>query len=270
MTQSGNDAKELAREAQTSSALRGLARAGYVANGLVHLLIGAIVLVVAIGGDAESDQAGAFKAVAAVPAGFIALWALAVALWGLAAWQALEGILVRDRNMLKKWAQRISHGGQTVIYAALGVISAAVALGARPDGEATTETWSGRLLALPGGLFVLGALGLGIGIGGVSFAIVGTRRGFEKYVDLPQTRLGTAVRALGVIGYVAKGVALTVVGVLLVTAAFTVEPTIAGGFDGAIQALLALPAGPALAGIVGAGFVAYGVFCGFRARFARL
>lgn len=264
------DAKDLAREAETSTFLRVLARSGYVANGVVNLIIGAIVLVVAFGGDAESDQSGAFKAVASAPLGFIALWVLAAALWGLALWQALEGVLARDANPWKKWGQRISHWGQTVIYSALGLISAAVALGARPDGESSTETASGRLLALPGGTLALGAIGIGIGIGGVSFAVIGVRRGYEKYVDLPDSRYGNAIRTLGVVGYVAKAVALTVVGVLLVVAAVTLEPDIAGGFDGAIRALLELFAGPLLVAVVGIGFAAFGVFCFFRARYARL
>ena len=60
------------------------------------------------------------------------------------------------------------------------------------------------------------------------------------------------------------------VGVLVVIAAIRVEPDTAGGLDGAVSALMALPAGPFLAALVGLGFLAYGVFTVFRARFARL
>ena len=44
----------------------------------------------------------------------------------------------------------------------------------------------------------------------------------------------------------------------------------AGGLDGALRALLALAYGPLLVGAVGVGFIAYGFFCLFRARYARL
>ena len=51
---------------------------------------------------------------------------------------------------------------------------------------------------------------------------------------------------------------------------YTVDPAAAGGLDGAIDALLGVVGGPFLVGFVGAGFVAYGVFCFFRARYAKL
>ncbi len=72
------------------------------------------------------------------------------------------------------------------------------------------------------------------------------------------------------IGFLAKGVALVIVGVLLTVAAITVEPDTAGGLDGAVAAVIALPAGPFLACLVGLGFLSYGVFTIFRARYARL
>ena len=57
---------------------------------------------------------------------------------------------------------------------------------------------------------------------------------------------------------------------LLVVASLSGDADTAGGLDGALKALLALDLGPLLVGIVGVGFIAYGVFCLFRAWFARL
>jgi hypothetical protein len=61
-----------------------------------------------------------------------------------------------------------------------------------------------------------------------------------------------------------------IVGILLIFASFSSDADTAGGLDGALQALLALDLGPLLVAVVGAGFIAYGVFCLFRARFAHL
>lgn len=270
-----DEVKAAARGAESSTTLRVLARAGIAANGLVHVLIGAIVLVVAFGGQGESDQAGAFKAIAGAPLGFAALWILTIALWALAVWHVVEGILARDRDgdakgFAKKWGVRVSEWGQAVVFAALGALSAAVALGARPDGDDTAEGTSRGILSLPGGPFVLGAVGLGVGIGGVVFVVMGVRRSFRDKMSIPSTPIGRSVEILGAVGFVAKGVALIVVGILLLVAAVKVDPDAAGGLDGAIRALLALPYGPILAGIVGCGLIAYGVFCFFRARYARL
>ncbi|RLK47544.1 DUF1206 domain-containing protein [Microbacterium telephonicum] len=265
----GESIRAAAREAESTPALRALARGGFAANGAVHVLIGILILVVAFGGDGESDQAGAFKAVAAAPLGFALLWVLAIALWGLAAWHTLDAFLAPGDGA-QKWGRRASEGGQALVFAALGVIAASVALGARPDADESAETASRGVLAIPGGVFLLGAVGLGIGVAGVAFVVMGVLRSFRKKMSIPSGALGRTVTVLGVVGFVAKGVALGIIGVLLVVAAVKVDPGAAGGLDAAVQTLLSLPAGPWLAGIVGAGLIAYGVFCGFRARYARL
>ena len=74
--------------------VRWTARAGYAANGIVHILIGVIALVVAFGGDGATDQSGALMAIAGAPLGFVALWLIAITLCALGVWQLLEGILV--------------------------------------------------------------------------------------------------------------------------------------------------------------------------------
>lgn len=266
-------AKSAAREVRSSAAFETLARAGYVANGIVHILLGVIVLVIAFGGDAEGDQVGALKAVAATPLGFVLLWLIAITLWALALWRAAMGILARDRTgdakgAAKKWGRRAQEWGQALVYLVLGVGAVAIALGARPDGEETAEGASRGLLVTPGGSIVLALIGIGIGVGGIAFGIVGIRRGFRKRMSIPPGKRGRTVTILGIVGFVAKGVALVVVGVLLLIAALRTDAETAGGIDGAVDALLQLALGPLLVGIVGAGFIAYGVFTVARARYA--
>lgn len=266
----GATAKRAAREARSSPALRVLARGGYAANGVVHLLIGAIAIAIAMGGRGEGDQAGAFKAIGSAPLGFVGLWALALLLAALGVWHAANGLLAMRASDVKKWGVRIGEWGQAAVFLALGAIAASVALGARPNAEETAEDASRGVLNLPGGAILLGLVGLGIGIGGISFVVMGVLRSFHKKVDIPDSRFGTSVTALGVFGFIAKGIALLVVGVLLVIAAVRVDPGTAGGLDGAIDALVDMWAGPFAVGVVGVGFIAYALFCFFRARYARL
>lgn len=268
-------ARTAAREAESSAAFEVLARAGYAANGIVHILIGVLVLVLAFGGEAEGDQAGAMKALAAAPLGFVLLGLCAVALWALGLWHLAEGVLARDRSddvqgAARKWGRRAAEWGQALVFVALGVIAAAVALGARPDAEATAEFASRGLLDVPGGSIVLALVGVGVGAGGASFVVMGVLRSFRKRMDIPDGTAGRAVEIAGVVGFVAKGAALLIVGILLVIAAVRTDAETAGGMDGAIDALLGLALGPLLAGVVGAGLLAYGVFTVFRARFARM
>jgi hypothetical protein len=113
-------------------------------------------------------------------------------------------------------------------------------------------------------------LGVLVLVIGVAFVIRGLTKRFLKSVNTPRGPLGTVAVALGVVGYVAKGIALGVVGVLFCVAAATLNPSEATGLDGALKALTALPFGTVLLVLVGVGLIAYGVYCGFRARFARL
>lgn len=268
-------AKAVAREAEASPAFEALARAGYAANGIVHLLIGVIVLVIAFGGRAEGDQTGALKAVAGAPLGFVVLWLIAITLVALGIWHIAEGILARDRSgdvkgAARKWGRRAAEWGQGAIFAALGLISAAVALGARPDAEETAEVLSRGLLDVPGGPIVLCLVGVGVAIGGISFVVMGVLRSFRNRIRTPDGTLGHTVTVTGIVGFVAKGIALVIVGVLLMIAALRSDAETAGGLDGAVQALLELTLGPLLVGIVGAGFVAYSAFTVMRARYARM
>jgi hypothetical protein len=261
--------KQVARTAESAPAFEWLARAGFVALGVIHILVGALVLVLAFGGKAEGSQSGALEAIAAAPAGFVVLWVLAIALWCLAVWEVFDGVLGRG-TARHRWQRRVSDFSRALVYLVFGGIAVAVALGSRPNTDRSAKSLSGGLIALPGGVFVLAAVGLGIGVAGIAFAVIGIRRSFRKKLTVPSGAPGTLITASGVVGYLAKGLALVVVGILLVVAAITLDPKAAGGLDAAMSALLALPFGGLLTGGVGVGLVVYGLYCFLRARYAKL
>ncbi|WP_022879674.1 DUF1206 domain-containing protein [Microbacterium sp. B19] len=263
-------ARAAARDAEANPAFRFAARAGYAANGILHLLIGGLVIAVGAGAVQDTDQTGAFRALAAVPLGAVALWALAAGLVALGAWHLLQAVAPRGLSGPRRLARIAAEAPQGVVFLAVGVVSASVALGARPHAEQATEGLSAGVLTLPIGGLVLGAVGVAVAAVGLGFAWMGVRRSFRSKVRIPAGARGVAVTVLGVVGFLAEGVALVIVGVLLVVAAISVEPDTAGGLDGAVSAVIALPAGPFVAALVGAGFLAYGLFTILRARYARL
>ncbi|WP_454137749.1 DUF1206 domain-containing protein [Microbacterium paulum] len=277
-------ARSAARQVEASRLVRALARGGYAASGAVHVLIGLLVLTLAFGGSGEADQSGALRAIAGAPLGLAVLWIIAVLLWALALYHLIEAFVLRGGGATEKtaalktalttalttWGRRISEAGQAVVFAALGTVAASVALGARTEGNRSAEDASRGVLALPGGDIVLGLVGLGVAAGGVAFVVMGVMRSFENKMSIPKDGVGPFVTTLGVVGYIAKGVALAIVGVLLVVAAVTSDASQAGGLDDAFDTLHGLFLGPVLVGLVGAGFIAYGLFLFFRARYARL
>ena len=263
-------ARQAARDVQASPLVRALARGGYAANGVVHVLLGVLVLALAVGGADEADQSGAMRAIAGAPLGLVVLGTIAVLLAALAVYHAAEAFVVRSDSSEQTWGRRVSEIGQAVVFGALGALAASIALGARPDANASAEGASRGVLTLPGGPVVLTLVGLGVAAGGVAFVVMGVLRSFEKKMSIPPGASGAFMKSLGAVGYVAKGAALAVVGALLVIAAVRADPTQAGGMDDAFDALRALFLGPLLVALVGAGLVAYGVFLFARARFARL
>jgi hypothetical protein len=263
------EAKGAARKAQSSPVLEWLARAGFAAVGTIHVLLGALVIALAFGSRSDSTQSGALKVIAGAPAGFVVLWVLAITLWCLATWQVLDGVLARGTSA-RGWARRVGEWSRALVYLVLGAVAAAVALGSRPNAKKSAQHVSRGLLDLPGGSLLLGAIGAAVAVAGVVFIVIGARRSFCKRLELRGGAMDRVVVVLGVIGYVAKGAALMVVGVAVVVAAVTVDPAAAGGLDAALTGLLAVPFGPVLVVAVGAGFVVYGAYCFFRVRFAAL
>lgn len=234
------------------------------------MLVGTIALIIAWRGRGESDQAGALVAIASVPLGFLALWAIAGLLAVLGAYHAIHGLALRISERKRRWVRRFAEWSQACVFLGMGGFAAYVALGARPDPDQSVQEASRTVLSMPGGWLILGAVGLGIGIGGISWIFMGARRSYRKLIDLPSGRQGHAISALGVVGFIAKGLALVVVGVLLLVAAVQRDPNQAGGLDAAIQSIRELPFGNLLVGLIGTGFLLFGVFCIFRARYARL
>lgn len=259
-----------ARRIQRSSPVRTLVRVGYVANGVVHGMLGVLVLVVAFGGGAQADQGGAFQSLAQTPAGATLIWALVGGLWALGLWHGVQAFLARGADTAERVRRIAKEAAEAIAFLAVGGIGASVALGSRPQGDESAQQTSGGILGLPGGPLILGLAGVVVAGIGAGFVVAGVRRSFRKKLALPSGAPGRAIVALGVAGYAAKGVAVGIVGVLLIVAAVRVDPSAAGGLDGAITALVAMPAGPLLGVLVGAGLLAYGLFTVIRAKYARL
>ena len=264
-----DDARGAASRVQDSRALQTLARVGFAMNGVLHVLIGGIAVGIAFGGGGEADQGGALGQLAAQPAGAVVLWVIVVGLWALGLFQLLEAALVRGTDG-EAWGARAKEGGKGVAYLAVGATAFTFARGGSSDSSDQTESLSARLIATPGGVVLLVVLALAIVAVGVYFVAKGVRQKFRQDLVVPSGSAGRATVGLGVAGYVAKGVALAVVGVLFAVAAITSDPEEASGLDGALRSLAELPFGTVVLTAVAVGLVAFGLCSFVRARRARL
>jgi len=263
--------KEAARAAQSSPVFETIARIGYIVLGIVHIVIGWVAISIVMGGGGDdADQGGAMERIRDTPVGVALLWIIAIGLLALAIWQITEAIIEREPDTKKKWGLRIKYVGTAVIYIVIAWTALIYALGGEADSSNSTESFTAGLLGSPAGIFLLvlvGLLVLGIG---VAFIVRGVTRAFEKRLNLPADVTRPGIVTFGMVGYIAKGIAIAVTGVLFIVAAFTHDPEAAGGLDDALHALAALPFGPVILWIVGVGLIIYGIFCFARARYAKM
>jgi hypothetical protein len=260
-----------ARAAQNSTAFRTLARVGYVVLGILHILIGGIAISISTGSGGESaDQGGAMQQIQQSPAGVFLLWLIVVGLAALAIWQIAEAFLERDADTKKKWGHRIKYLGTAAAYIAIAFTALTFAVGGQSQSSDSSQSFSAQLLAAPAGVALLVLVGLIVVGVGVAFVVRGFTQAFMKHLSIPEGTAKKGIVAFGVVGYIAKGVAVVVTGILFVVAAVTHDPETAGGLDAGLRTLAGLPYGTIILWVVGVGLALYGLFCFARARYARM
>ncbi|MDM7831507.1 DUF1206 domain-containing protein [Cellulomonas edaphi] len=264
----------MTEDSATRTAQRGwelAARLGYVISGVLHILIGVLALQIAFGSsEKNADQSGALGTIAETPFGGVVLWASVVAFAALGLWQLAVALRKHPTSQGSGTGDRLEAALRALIYLALAVTAFAFANGGGTSSSKQTTDATKSLMSAPGGRILVGAVGVGIVVGGVIYALKGLRKKFLE--DLNPLPPGTArtVTRLGVLGYAAKGVALAVVGGLFVLAAAKADPDKAKGLDGALHTLRDQPAGVWLLAVVGLGFIAYGIYSFVRSRYGKL
>jgi hypothetical protein len=268
-------AVEQAREVTDHPVLTHLARVGLVAYGAMHLLIAFLAARMALGArGADADQTGALLTVGSGPGGRTLLWVIGLGLLCLGLWQAAE-VLLWWRGLLDPARRRraavvcIKCGAKGGVYAFFGATALLFALGLEYEADERLPELTGDALAIPGGAAAVCLVAAGVVAVGLYTLARGFTGGFMKDVDLPAApdRWEPVIEGIGRVGYVAKGIAFGLVGVLLWRAATSADVTGATGLDGAMTAIAGVRAGPWLLAGIAVGFAAFGVYALARARY---
>ncbi len=266
-----------AREVTDHPVLSAVARVGLIAYGVVHLLIAWLALRLAWGSGRaaeDADQTGALQAVADAPGGRLLLWTIALAMLALALWQAGEvllwwrGLLDREHR-LRTAVVMAKCLAKALVYALLGVTGLLFAVGLEYEADDRLQDLTDETLEVPGGAVLVVGVAVGVIAVGLYTLSRGFTGGFMRDIDLPAApdRWEPLIEGVGRVGYVAKGVAFGLVGVLLWQAALSADVSTATGLDGALRTIAGVAAGPWLLTAVAAGFAAFGVYALARARY---
>ena len=270
------DATAAGEQVRHSDTMRAAARVGLAAYGLVHLLIAWIALQIAWGDAGDASKDGALHELAKQPLGQPLLWISACGLWALAIWMVMTALwghwsVFDDKHRTYK---RLAALARAVIYAVVGFSAARTASGSGSGGkseDAKGESLTADLLSAPAGRALVAAIGITI----LAVAVHHVHRGLSDNFthDLqPEATSGSTrspVLLVGRVGYVAKGAAIGVVGVLFGWAALSYESDKAGGLDDALKTVRDQPYGPYLLTFVAVGLAAFGLFCFAWARYVR-
>jgi hypothetical protein len=167
---------------------------------------------------------------------------------------------------------RIGAAGRVVAYGYFAVAAGGLALQGRSARGQSPQRTTAEVLALPAGTWLVTLVGVAAVIIGVALGVFGWRKGFLEQLD-EQARTQdrrVPIVVLGRLGYLAKGVAFVVIGVLLTWAGWTSDPKKTGGLDESLRELLGGAWGPWAVIGVGAGIGCFGLFLIARARHLNL
>src|SRR5436305_430939 len=116
MSSATQQVRSTASRAAESKPLEYLARGGFIAYGVIHLLFAWLALQVALGSSAgESDQSGALQIVARQPAGKFLLILIIIGMAAMAIWQAFEAAIGESGPRNKRAiAERVVSGCRAV------------------------------------------------------------------------------------------------------------------------------------------------------------
>jgi len=254
--------------------VRALGRAGFVARGIVYLLIGWIALLIALKHNAlQADRTGALQLIAGESFGKALLWFLAVGFAGMAAWR-LSRALHPTRRDARKNTRRAASAARAVFYAVACGSTLTFILQHRVTGSSdqASQDFTARAMAHRGGVLLVALVGIALIVGGLALVRRGVTRSFAK--DLQLGSMSAAKRRwvlrFGTVGNCARGLVFAAAGGFMLDAAVSYDPTRAKGIDATLRSLAAASYGPLLLVLMALGLAAFGVYSWGEARWRRL
>ncbi len=260
--------------ATDSDAFEYTARAGFATSGVLHLLVAYIIIRIAFGSGGNADQSGALATLASQTGGTLILWVAAIGLVTLGLWRVAEAIVGSkpgegsgsNQDDTPAWKR-----GKSICLAianfAIAASAARFAMGTGQQSSQKNSGLSAQLMQSGWGKVLLIAVGLGLaGVGGYH-VYKGVSKKFLK--DL-RVSGGSAITAVGITGYAAKGLVLAGAGVLVVVATLQADPSKAAGLDAAVKTLGQAPFGKFLLILAAIGIAAFGAYSFVRARLGRM
>jgi len=269
-------AESAVKHAAENPELEFLERVGYVARGVLYVVMGLLALGIAlgVGGGKATDLSGSLVFLIGNPFGKVVLIAMIIGLLAYSLWGFVRAIydpLHRGRDASGVMA-RVGFVSSAISYAAVALFALQILAGAGATSGDSYQKYATSILAHPlGGLItiLIGVVTVGIGVGQFVEAYRATFKQDLKGAEMTASEKSIAV-GLGRFGMFARGVTFLVIGWFLIQAGIHHDAGQAHGFGGAFLFLLAQSYGKLLLGVIALGFVALGLHSLACARWIRL
>jgi Domain of Unknown Function (DUF1206) len=268
--------QQLIREVATGAnpIIDRIARLGFVANGVVVLIVGALALRFVLGfGQGVAGPEEALASLPRQPFGRITLAIVSLGLWAYAFWKLVQAIVDPEHKGtgFVGVMERVGFGFTALAYITLGIAGLQLLLGDQVGGTGDPEELAARILEPHFGRWVVGLFGGIILLAGALQVRMGVTARFRHTLALDRMSRTEAmvVLALGCTGYLALGIVSSVIGYFLIRVALLYNPEAAGGWQEALALLGGLDPDRWVLGAVAAGVVSYGLFFVMLVRYRR-
>ena len=241
-----------------------IARIGYVARGIVFLIIGGFALMAA--GGLGADPQGARDALELIfqkRFGGIFLSALAAGLLCFASWRFRQAIfdLNRHGNDWYGLTRRAVLAGSGAFYVALAAAAVRITVEPRRVSEdQSAREWTAWVMSQPLGRALIALIAAGFIGFATGLAVKAVRAPYRQQHHATQTKRRWIAVALGSFGTLTRAVVFVMIGGYLAIAAYDANSRQAVSLAGVLRAMQQQAYGGVLLGIAALGLLAFGFF----------
>lgn len=250
-----------------------IARIGYSAKCVVYSILGFLTIyaVFFAGNTQNVSKKAVFQEILQSPFGQFSLASVVIGFACYVVWRSVQAITNPDDLDMSKPSDallRAFYWGSAFLYSMATYAALKVLLRESSSSEQSKESTLVFLLNSAWGTALVVALGLVV----ISFGVIQFKHAvkadfMDKFVPDMSGKFVKLAKTSGRFGFAGRGVLYSLIGGFFLFAAHQSDPSEVGGMGKAISTLLQLPFGPYLASALGAGMIAFGIFCGLEGRY---
>ncbi|MBT0585415.1 DUF1206 domain-containing protein [Alteromonas oceanisediminis] len=260
---------------QQNAWIKVIGRTGYAAKAVVYFVLGILIIYAALslGSTENITKKSVFQEVLNSPFGYASLFTLTGGLGCYVVWRLVQGTLNPSGLDMSKTTDVVHRGFyfvSAIAYSFVTYVALETLLNLKSEegsgqsfniDEILQETWITVGMCLVSTLIILYAT--------IQFKHAFKRDFTDKFVDsMPHSRV-KIVKLMGSMGFSARGVVYTLIGVLSINASIYAGADKPSGLSEALSTLMQQPYGKWLVAVVGVGMLGFSIFCGLEGRYRK-